>query len=87
LQKNRKEMLGETTKNPYQLSLFAKERCRRRSAIEGLISHLKNYHKLGRNFLKGYAFTGRNALNLIKNVDLSSKKYQGYTLESSPKGV
>ena len=29
------------------------ERCRRRSAIEGLISHLKNYHKLGRNFLKG----------------------------------
>ena len=29
------------------------ERCRKRSAIEGLISHLKNYHKLGRNFLKG----------------------------------
>lgn len=30
-----------------------KERCRRRAGIEGLISHLKNYHKLGTNFLKG----------------------------------
>jgi len=30
-----------------------KRRCKSRSGIEGLISHLKNYHKLGRNYLRG----------------------------------
>ena len=30
-----------------------KRRCKSRSAIEGVISHLKNYHKLARNYLKG----------------------------------
>jgi IS5 family transposase len=29
------------------------QRCRKRSAIEALISHVKNHHKLGRNYLKG----------------------------------
>ncbi len=44
-------------------------RCRKRSGIEGMISHLKNHHKLGRNYLKGslgdvlnslYVATGHN---------------------------
>lgn len=39
-----------------------KERCRSRAGIEGLISHLKNYHKLGRNFLKGKAGDVVNSL-------------------------
>lgn len=39
-----------------------KQRCRRRSGIECLISHLKNHHKLGRNYLKGVVGDINNSL-------------------------
>ena len=39
-----------------------KRLCKRRSAIEAIISHLKNDHRLGRNYLKGLVEDGNNAL-------------------------
>ena len=39
-----------------------KTRCRRRSAIEAIIGHLKSEHRLSRNYLKGTIGAGMNAL-------------------------
>ena len=39
-----------------------KQLCKRRSAIEAVISHLKSEHRLGRNYLKGRLGDGNNAL-------------------------
>ena len=39
-----------------------KQLCKRRSAIEAVISHPKSEHKLGRNYLKGCVGEGKNAL-------------------------
>ena len=39
-----------------------KSRCKRRSAIEAVISHLKHGHRLGRNYLKGSIGDANNAL-------------------------
>jgi hypothetical protein len=36
--------------------------CKRRSAIEAIIGHLKSEHKLGRNYLKGSVGDAHNAL-------------------------
>jgi transposase, IS5 family len=46
----------------YALSLTQKTLCKRRSAIEAIISHLKSEHKLGRNHLKGSVGNTNNAL-------------------------
>ena len=39
-----------------------KQRCKRRSAIEAIIGHLKSDHRLGRNYLKGSLGDRTNAL-------------------------
>ncbi len=36
--------------------------CKRRSAVEGIIGHLKSDHRLGRNYLKGNVGDAMNAL-------------------------
>ena len=46
---------------------------RRRSAVEGIISHLKLYHRLGRDFLKG--FDGANINLKLSCIGYNASKF------------
>ncbi|WP_177198226.1 hypothetical protein [Nitrosomonas communis] len=41
---------------------MVKKKLKRRSAMEPVIGHMKNYERLGRNFLKGAVGDAMNAL-------------------------
>ena len=43
-------------------ALRSKQRCKRRSAIEAIIGHLRSDHSMGRNYLKGAIGDSHNAL-------------------------
>jgi hypothetical protein len=54
--------------------------CKRRSAIEAIISHLKSDHRMGRNYLKGRAGDTNNALlaGMGFNLMLFLREIAGY---------
>jgi hypothetical protein len=54
--------------------------CKRRSAIEAIISHLKSDHRMGRNYLKGRVGDTNNALlaGMGFNLMLLLREIAGY---------
>ena len=71
-----KNLKGES----YYLEKKREERCRSRAGIEGLISHLKHDHRMGRNYLSGIAgdqintFLAATAYNMKKWMRLKKEE-------------